>query len=240
MRYFIFFLFITCANILSAQDTTTVDTSNFQVGEILVIDGDTLLFGEIEELIVSPLTMTPEEQKVHDYYDKVSKKNWSKRGRTYFLNVDPIHFLSDRYTAKIKRPDSQYNENEIIHYAREAVNAYKDYEQNTQDLSKRKRRKYSRKKKKSIKKEYDPSDLKKLTKVEGLLLIKMIEREIDKPFYDIIKDLRGRGNAMYWQGMAKMASVADLKEGYDPKVYPIMEKTFNQQFVSDKINSPSE
>ena len=57
--------------------------------------------------------------------------------------------------------------------------------------------------------------LKKLTKSEGRILVKLIHRETNITTYDIVKSYRGRFNAFFWQSMARIWD-NDLKTKYDP------------------------
>ena len=51
---------------------------------------------------------------------------------------------------------------------------------------------------------------------QGKLLVRLIDREIGKTSYDIIKDYRSSIAAGFWQGIAKLFD-NDLKSGYDPE-----------------------
>jgi hypothetical protein len=58
--------------------------------------------------------------------------------------------------------------------------------------------------------------LKRLTVSQGALLMKLIDREIGKSSYAIIKDYKNGIAAKFWQGVAKIFG-SDLKKPYDPK-----------------------
>ena len=55
--------------------------------------------------------------------------------------------------------------------------------------------------------------LKKLTKTQGYILVKMIERETGEPMHELIKELRGGMTATYWTTMGRMFG-HELKDGY--------------------------
>lgn len=57
--------------------------------------------------------------------------------------------------------------------------------------------------------------LRNLTVSQGALLMKLIDREIGKSSYMIIKDYKNGIAARFWQGVAKMFG-SDLKKPYDP------------------------
>jgi len=54
-----------------------------------------------------------------------------------------------------------------------------------------------------------------LTLSQGLMMIRLIDREVGMPPYDIIKKYLGKVNAQFWQGVAKLLK-GDIKERYDP------------------------
>lgn len=55
-----------------------------------------------------------------------------------------------------------------------------------------------------------------LTVSQGALLMKLIDREVGKSSYAIIKDYKNGMAAGFWQGIAKMFGT-DLKKPYDPE-----------------------
>jgi hypothetical protein len=57
--------------------------------------------------------------------------------------------------------------------------------------------------------------IRNLTVSQGALLMKLIDREIGKSSYMIIKDYKNGMAAKFWQGVAKMFG-SDLKKPYDP------------------------
>jgi hypothetical protein len=58
--------------------------------------------------------------------------------------------------------------------------------------------------------------LRNLTVTQGALLMKLIDREIGKSSYTIIKDYKSGMAAGFWQGVAKLFG-SDLKKPYDPE-----------------------
>lgn len=101
----------------------------------------------------------------------------------------------------------------VYPYAAEAIRLYRDVEDATKDMKKKKKRKYGRKKEKELKPQYT-QELKKLTKSQGYILIKMVERELNKPFFDVVVQLEGRWKAMQWQTLGRWYGY-NLKTGYD-------------------------
>ena len=109
----------------------------------------------------------------------------------------------------------------VYPYALEAVRLYRQVEQETADMKKGKRKKYTKKMEKDLKPQYE-KELKALTKSQGYILIKMVERELNKPFYQVITTIRGGWEAVKWNGMASLYGY-DLKKGYKASDDEILE-----------------
>ena len=58
-------------------------------------------------------------------------------------------------------------------------------------------------------------EVKRLTVTQGIILVKLIDRETGKTSYEVIKDLRGGITAFFWQGIARIFG-NNLKAEYDP------------------------
>lgn len=58
--------------------------------------------------------------------------------------------------------------------------------------------------------------LRNLTVSQGALLMRLIDREVGKSSYNIIKDYKNGMAAGFWQGIAKLFG-SDLKKPYDPE-----------------------
>ena len=121
----------------------------------------------------------------------------------------------------------------VYPYAVKAIRIFKESEQITKTMKKSKRKKHYRRLQKDLKKEFK-APLKKLTKTQGKILIKMIEKELDKPFYELIKNLRGGLSASYWQTMGKFFSY-DLKEGYTPGKDAVLDAVLRDLNVSYEV-----
>mgnify|MGYP006122048609 CR=1 FL=1 len=79
---------------------------------------------------------------------------------------------------------------------------------------KRKKKKHTKKVTKFLKEELG-EELKKLTRTEGNILVKLIYRETKISTYKLLKQYRGSVNAFFWQTMARIYD-NDLKQEYDP------------------------
>lgn len=109
----------------------------------------------------------------------------------------------------------------VYPYAAEAIRLYRQVEEETKDMKTGQKRKYGREKEKELKPKYT-EELKKLTKSQGYILIKMVERELKKPFFDVVVQLEGRMKAMQWQTLGKWYGY-NLKKGYNPADDPLLE-----------------
>ena len=118
----------------------------------------------------------------------------------------------------------------VYPYAVEAVKIFREVEYATQTMKERQRKKYIKTLHKDLKEQFtDP--LKKLTKTQGMILIKMIERELDTPVYFLIKDLRNGLTATYWSTMGSLFG-HDLKEGYHEGQDSILDAVLQDMDIS--------
>ncbi len=60
------------------------------------------------------------------------------------------------------------------------------------------------------------SQMRNLTVSQGALIMKLVDREVGKSSYNIIKDYKSGMAAGFWQGIAKIFGT-DLKKPYDPE-----------------------
>jgi hypothetical protein len=59
------------------------------------------------------------------------------------------------------------------------------------------------------------NDIRNMTQSQGILLIKLIDRETGKSSYEIISATRGKFRAVFWQSFSYFWGI-NLKEQYDP------------------------
>jgi hypothetical protein len=57
-------------------------------------------------------------------------------------------------------------------------------------------------------------DLKKLTITQGRILIKLVDRETGDTSYELVRELRGKLSAVFWQALARLFG-SNLKSEYD-------------------------
>lgn len=103
----------------------------------------------------------------------------------------------------------------VYPYAKAAGELMKGYEAEMKTLkTEKERKKYLEKAEEELKAEFE-GEIKNMTISEGLILIKLIDRETGDSSYELIKELRGSFNAFVWQSLARLFGT-NLKEEYDP------------------------
>ena len=126
----------------------------------------------------------------------------------------------------------------VYPYAVQAIRIFRETEYALTNLSNRESKRHIRRLQKELKDEFaDP--LKNLSKTQGKILIKMIERELDTPMYALVKDLRGGITATYWNTMGKLFG-HDIKEGYIEGDDRILDAVLDDFDVSYEVNTSTQ
>ena len=102
----------------------------------------------------------------------------------------------------------------------------------TKIISKRKKKKYTRILEKFLQDELT-AELKRLTRTEGQILVKLIHRETGITAYNLVKELRNGFRAFTYNSVAKIFDIS-LKREYDPK--NIKEDIFIEDILRQNIN----
>jgi Domain of unknown function (DUF4294) len=100
----------------------------------------------------------------------------------------------------------------VYPYAIEAVGLYRQLQDETQGMNTNARKDKIKDLQKDLKGKFEDK-LKNLTRIQGKILIKMIEKDLDISFFDLLKDLRGGFTAFYWNEFSKVYGY-HLKDGY--------------------------
>lgn len=80
--------------------------------------------------------------------------------------------------------------------------------------NKKKRKAFIKESEEKVMAEFE-SDVKKMTVTQGVILMKLIDRETGTSTYAIVDELKGGVNAFMWQGVARLFG-HNLKAKYDP------------------------
>jgi hypothetical protein len=147
---------------------------------------------------------------------------------TFLMALHPARLVAKR-TFKDLDEQRQFRRyivaaRNVYPYAVQAVELYQEIQEETKDMNKRKRKRYIRHEHKELKEDLTER-MKKLSKTEGKVLVKMIERELDMSFYEVIRSTRGATTAAYWNTLGKFYDY-DLKEGYRPGQDPLLDEVF--------------
>jgi hypothetical protein len=121
----------------------------------------------------------------------------------------------------------------VYPYAKEAIRIFREYEYAKEKLSKRDAKKKLKKLEKELTQEFE-EPLKGLTKLQGKIMFKMIEKELDQTMYDLLKGVKGTFTAFYWHNFSKLYDY-NLKEGYEPGKYEILDAVLTDFDVSHRI-----
>ncbi len=122
----------------------------------------------------------------------------------------------------------------VYPYAVEAIRIFRETDYVTKNMKRGKKKRHIKRLQKEYKKEFKDK-LKNLTKTQGKILVKMIEKELDMVFYDMLRDLRGGFTATYWHQLGKLNGY-DLKEGYivgDDEILDLVLQDFDISYDLD-------
>lgn len=100
----------------------------------------------------------------------------------------------------------------------------------------RHRKKYTKKVQKYIEGEFS-DELKKLTRTEGQILVKLIYRQTGKTTFDLVKELRSGWRAFWYSTTAKMFKIS-LKEEFKPDLIQedyLIEDILQRAFTASRL-----
>jgi len=141
-------------------------------------------------------------------------------GDTIIMFDLPEYMVSSKLPRKLKamaRRNNRlvYNVKKVYPYAKLAGIKLTEYEEllkNAESDAERKR--LMKQAEHELKDEFE-DDLKKLTFKQGLILIKLVDRETGNSSYVLVQELRGNFVAFFWQTFARVFGF-NLKTEYDP------------------------
>lgn len=122
----------------------------------------------------------------------------------------PRSFESDEELKRYKK--YKYFAAKVYPYAKDAINILNKIEERTKHMKPSKRKKYIKLTYMQLEHNFK-TQLKKLSKTQGKILIKMIEKETNMTFFNTVKKMRNGFVAFYWHQFGKLYNY-DLKEGY--------------------------
>jgi hypothetical protein len=114
----------------------------------------------------------------------------------------------------------------VLPYANEAIRLFYTIQQESNGLSKSERKAFIREQEKAIKENFE-DHLKMLNITQGRILVKLINRQLKTPCYDIVKELKNPVSAAYYQSWGKLNGI-HLNKPYRKDEEPDMEQILRQ------------
>ncbi len=107
-----------------------------------------------------------------------------------------------------------HNVKVVYPYARLAGNKFHEYSEALSQMdSERERRHFIRQAEQEIRDQFE-DELRRLTISQGLILIKLIDRETNHTSYQVLKEFRGIFSAVFWQSLGRLFGY-NLRTEYD-------------------------
>ena len=144
----------------------------------------------------------------------VRRSGWAVMGQDSTLQVDilPVYVFNKK--ADLRRYRRLVDAvKKVYPLAQIAKQKMHDMEGELLTLSKKEQRKYIKPCYKQILDEYTPV-AKRMTRTQGRVLVKLIDRETDYTAYEVIREFRGGFVASFWQGVGRIFG-HNLKSEYD-------------------------
>ena len=218
MKVFLSILFVLLSGVVFGQKAT-LDSAlvSIQKTKLIIPQKDTIEKIMINDQLVSALITEGDTL----FFAELGNINISSL-RTFESREDYLKYLKYRRYAASVYP-----------FAKEAIRIFREAEYVSENLKKRKRKRYLRKLSKELEKEFqDP--LKGLSKTQGKILVKMIERELETKMFDLIKMTQGKLKAFYWNQSSKLYGYR-LKTGYIVGQNPILDVVLQDFDISYQI-----
>ena len=166
-------------------------------------------------LLIGIYSFSQENKKIKKVKAKV------QNGDTIALAyLDPVYVTENWSPRRKKSFTKQYlklirDVRKAYPYAKLAGDKMKLYDVELKAIeSKKERKKFLDKVEDELRAEYE-GDLKELTITQGIILIKLVDRETTETSYELVKQFRGSFSAFFWQSLARLFG-HNLKMEYDP------------------------
>ncbi|WP_298476606.1 DUF4294 domain-containing protein [uncultured Maribacter sp.] len=144
----------------------------------------------------------------------------------------------DNYDAKLKYYILRRKTLKVYPYAKLAAERLVELNDTLATIKRKgKRKKYTKKVQKYIEEEFSEK-LKKLTRTEGQILVKLVHRQTGNTSFDLVKELRSGWRAFWYNTTAGFFNIS-IKAEYDPKnVHEdyLIEDILQRAFASGKLD----
>ena len=137
-----------------------------------------------------------------------------------YMELAPVNIIAPRI-FKSRADENRYrrlvhNVKRVYPYAKLAGIKYEEYSEIIQTLpTESQRRRAMRQAENELKAQFE-DELIRLTFTQGLILIKLVDRETSNSSFDVVKEFRGIVSAVFWQGLGRVFGF-NLKTKYDPE-----------------------
>lgn len=143
----------------------------------------------------------------------------------------------DSYKDKLRYYILRRKTHKVYPYAKLAAERLVELNDSLESIKKpRKRRKYTREVQRYIEGEFS-DELKKLTRTEGQILVKLIYRQTGTTSFDLVKELRNGWRAFWYNTTAKMFKIS-IKEEFHPDLVEedyLIEDILQRAFSAGKL-----
>jgi len=162
------------------------------------------------------------QEKSEQQTDSVKKEYFMIKGDTIFkeaIDLDDVVMLKkikfSNKQSRIKYLILRRKVRKVYPYAKMAADRLTELQDSLEHIrSRRKQKKYTKHIQKYIEEEFSDK-LKKFSRTEGQILIKLIHRQTGTTAFELIKELRSGWRAFWYNSTASMFNIS-LKEEYDP------------------------
>lgn len=141
------------------------------------------------------------------------------------------------YDEKLRYYILRRKTHKVYPYAKLAAERLVELNDSLSKITKtRKRKKYTKKVQKYIEEEFS-EELKKLTRTEGQILVKLIYRQTGSTAFDLVKELRNGWRAFWYNTTAKLFKIS-IKEEFHPDQVEedyLIEDILQRAFASGKL-----
>ena len=126
-----------------------------------------------------------------------------------------IHIEAKNKKDAVKFTRLLYNVRKVYPYARLSAVKLKEYDDMLSQISNvNEQKRLMKEAEKQLRKQFQ-KDIEDLTFSQGVILLKLVDRETGKTTYKIVDELRGSLRAFFYQGIARLFGM-NLKNKYDP------------------------
>ncbi|WP_298503226.1 DUF4294 domain-containing protein [uncultured Maribacter sp.] len=195
--------------------------------------------------IVVNITIVVSGQIEEQQLDSIGETLIKVEGDSVFQSSIALHeayvfgkLKFDNYDAKLKYYILRRKTLKVYPYAKLAAERLVELNDTLATIKRKgKRKKYTKKVQKYIEEEFSEK-LKKLTRTEGQILVKLVHRQTGNTSFDLVKELRSGWRAFWYNTTAGFFNIS-IKAEYDPKnVHEdyLIEDILQRAFASGKLD----